>query len=98
MKLNFDKKNNKNSDRQKNKNNKKLLFVIVAIIIVVIIIFLSYFIGNDHLDSNYKTRVTVDTPLIYLNDDKQLKYCTFANQSPKVILGGVDLQLIVYIF
>ena len=92
MKLNFDKKNNKNSDRQKNKNNKKLLFVIVAIIIVVIIIFLSYFIGNDHLDSNYKTRVTVDTPLIYLNDDKQLKYCTFANQSPKVILGGVDFE------
>ena len=92
------KKNNKNSDRQKNENNKKLLLVIVAIIIVVIIVFLSSFIGNDHLDSNYKTRVTVDTPLIYLNDDKQLKYCTFANQIPKVNLGGVDLGDSLYLY
>lgn len=93
-----DAKNSKNKDKKEITNNKKLPLVIIAILFVVIIIFLSFFIVKQHLNSNSETRVTVDMPLIYLNDDKQLKYCTFANQSPKVILGGVDLGDSLYLY
>ncbi len=72
------------------KKKKNIVFITVAFLILVILIITLAKIKDRGM---FEIRGGgVDTPLIYLNDDKQLKYCTFENQETHTLLGGVDFD------
>ena len=80
---------NKNVDFKKifTKNN-----IIIGIIIIIILVALIFIIKAIIKPSTKYNDIGVDTPLVYINSDNQLKYLTYANQTPKTLLGGVSLE------